>query len=372
MGLFGKFNRNKEKQIQSLKGQAFKDFFESSQALSDEECHLLADRYAEQLNKVESKFYEYKVDAEAIMKKVSEMVNRTVVTKGAIVNFTPFYEERLGSKLNGKVIDEPVMSNYCMKYHYDSNDRVVMVEEYSTFLKKFMTTEIYLYYDGCAEKLWFSSGVLARLFVFDNAFANTKLCFSFSSHFQGGKVVEQFIYEDNVLKEINIGQNDGNHKDVFIYEEDKLIMIEHFYPNGNRRLRYTTKKPNFKKIQVDVEAQLENIIREQNGEYNAFGIEGFLDQQLPMMCVCFTKEEKPSDLIADWNVAMNNVKVYDWQFDENQEKKCVKMIAEIIVALADEGILSGKQIYFHQNQVCVSQLYSGTKSIFKKANISVK
>lgn len=69
---------------------------------------------------------------------------------------------------------------------------------------------------------------------------------------------------------------------------------------------------------------------------------------------------------------MNEIEVYNWQFNEEQEKKCVKMIAEIIISLVDEQILNNKQIYFHQNQVCVSQLYIGAKNVFKKNNLIVK
>ncbi len=372
MGIFDKFKRKNGSGIKLLEEQTFREFFENLQMFSDKEYQLLIDEYAEQLNKVESQFYEYKANAETIINKVSETVDRIVITNGAIANFTPFAEERKGSKLNGKIIDKPIISNYCMKYYYDSNNRIVMIEEYSTFLKKFMITDVYLYYDSYAEKLWFSSGLLNRLFVFDNPFENTKLCLSFSSHFQVGKIVEKFVYEDNILKWIDIGRTEGNHKDICIYEKDKLIMIEKIYPNGNKGLCYTTKRPNFNKIRVDVEANLKRIIREQSGEYTSFGIEGFLDQRQPMISVCFTKEEKPSDLIADWNTTMNDIEVYDWQFNEEQEKKCVKMIAEIIVSLVAEGILSEKQIYFHQNQVCVSQLYAGAKNVFKKENLSVK
>lgn len=372
MGLFDKFKRSKEKEIILSKYQSFNDVFENLQIFINKKCQLMIDKYAEQLNKVENQFYEYKTNTETIISKVSETIDHTIITNGAITNFIPFNEERLGYKLNGKIINNPIVSNHCMKYHYDSNDKLVMVEEYSTFLNKFMITEIYLYYDNYAEKLWFSNGLLGRLFVFDNPFANTKLCLSFSSHIQGGKVVEEFIYEDNKLKEINIGRTEGNYKDICIYEKDKLIMIEKIYPNGNRGLCYTTKKPNFKKIRADIETNLKRIIREQSEEYTAFGIEGFLDQQKPNIYVCFTKEEKPSDLIADWNVTMNEIEVYNWQFNEEQEKKCVKMIAEIIISLVDEQILNNKQIYFHQNQVCVSQLYIGAKNVFKKNNLIVK
>ena len=169
-----------------------------------------------------------------------------------------------------------------------------------------------------------------------------------------------------------IGRACENGKDTFIYEKDKLIMIAQICSDGSKRIKYTAKKPNFKKIQKDVYDNLKELISEQNKEFKAFGIEGFLDQQPPGICICFTVNENPSDLIADWNVEMNNIDVYDWQLNEEQEKKCVKMIAEIIVSLANEGLLEGKQIYFHQNQVCVSQLYLGAKGVFKKSNLTVK
>lgn len=170
MGLFDKFKRRNESGIKLLEKQTFREFFENLQVFLDKEYQLLIDEYAEQLNKVESQFYEYKANAETIINKVSETVDRVVITNGAIANFTPFDEERKGSKLNGKIIDKPIISNYCMKYYYDSNNRIVMIEQYSTFLKKFMITDVYLYYDSYAEKLWFSSGLLNRLFVFDNPY----------------------------------------------------------------------------------------------------------------------------------------------------------------------------------------------------------
>lgn len=65
---------------------------------------------------------------------------------------------------------------------------------------------------------------------------------------------------------------------------------------------------------------------------------------------------------------MHDLQLYDWQFNDSQEKKCVKIIGEIIVQLVEEGLLKDKQIYFHQSQVCATQLYSGLKTVFKKAN----
>lgn len=363
MRLFNFLKNNKETENNLVNEQILK--FDSRRNNSE-----LVNRYENELKNIIAKFYEYKNNAKTIIKRTAGMINHTVITKGAIINFTPFYMERLGSKLNGKIINSPVKSDYCMKYHYDSNDRIIMVEEYSTFLRCFIITEIYLYHDNYTEKLWFSSGLLARLFVFDNAFANTGLCLSFAG--RNGYSVEEFVYEDNFLKEVNKECEGGNYKDVFFYEQNKMIMIEHIWPSGESKIIYTTKKPNFKKIQAAVYDKLKNIIIEQNGNFKALGIEGFLDQQNPAIYVCFTNKEKPDDLIADWNVEMKDIEVYDWQLSEEQERKSVKMIAEILVSLVNEGILDEKQIYFHQNQVCVSQLYLGAKNVFKKAGLNVK
>lgn len=332
------------------------------------------EKYLDQLNEIESKFNEYKQNLSNIINTVSSAIHHTVISKGDLVNPTPYYHERMGTKLNRKILQSPIASNDCMKYHYDNENRIIMVEEYSVFLKEFLITDIY-FYNELTERLHLSSGSLVRLFVFDHAFSNTKLCLSFAG--RNGFIVEEFAYDKDVLTEIKITRSKAdpdNQTEVykFIYENHKLIQIERICQNGYSELKYTTKKPNFNNIKEDTYKALKQIIADYGGSFTALGIEGFVDQQQPMFCVCFTNENQPSDLIADWNMKMHDLWLYDWQFNDSQEKKCVKIIAEIIVALVEEGLLKDKQIYFHQSQVCVTQLYSGVKSVFKKANISVK
>lgn len=332
------------------------------------------EKYLDQLNEIENKFYDYKQNLEKVIEQVSSAIVRTVITKGEIANPTPYYYERMGNKVKGKVLQAPIISDDCMKYHYDSENRIVMIEEYSVFLKKFQIIELYFHND-LTERLRLSSGMLALLSVFDNSFSNTKLNLAFAG--RNGFIVEEFVYDEDVLTEIKITRSKAssdNQTEVlkFVYENHKLIQIERICQNGYRELRYTTKKPNFNKIKEDTYNALMRTIADYSGAFTAFGIEGFIDQQQPMLCACFTNENQPSDLIADWNVEMQDLQLYDWQFNDLQEKKCVKIIAEIIVALVEEGLLKDKQIYFHQNQVCAEQLYPGVKSVFKKANISVK
>lgn len=332
------------------------------------------ERYIEQLKEIETKFNDYKLNLDDIILKVSSSAVHTVLTKGEIANLTPYYHERMGCKANGKIIASPIASDDCMKYYYDRQNRVVMIEEYSVFLGKFQITELY-FYNELTERLRLSSGGLALLSVFDHPFSNTQLGLAFAG--RNGFIVEEFVYDEDVLTEIKItrGKEKSDAKtevQKFIYENQKLIQIERICQNGHRELTYTTKKPDFKKIKEDTYKTLKKIIDDQDDVFSSFGIEGFADQQEPMLCVCFTSEDQPGDLIADWNTEMYNLWLYDWRFSNTQEKKCIKIIAEIIVELVKEGLLKEKHIYFHQNQVCVTKLYPGVKTVFKKADIDVR
>lgn len=330
---------------------------------------MIIDKYLVPLKEVENKFDAYKKDIPAIIKKVSAVIAHTVITKGSIINFTPFYEERLGDKLNGKVLQTPVISDDCRKYHFDSSSRIVMTEEYSVFLQKFRVREIYFYHEF-TEKLLVSGGRLERLFIFDHPFANTELCLSYAGIH--GYAVEEFVYDGDILREINVGRNDGDYKETFVYEKTKLVMIQKTFPSGAKRLLYTTKKPDFNKIRTDIYAALKKAIISHGDAFHAIGIEGFIDQQTPELCVCFTGEDQPDALIADWKTEMCSIEIYDWQLNPEQERKCVKIIAEILVELVNEGLLKDKEIFFHQHQECVSAFYPGAKSVFKKSGLPVK
>ena len=70
-----------------------------------------------------------------------------------------------------------------------------------------------------------------------------------------------------------------------------------------------------------------------------------------MLCLWVTKESEPPELIADWARKAADVPIWDWMFSDAQLKNCVKLVAEILVELVQEGLLAGKGIWFHQEQV---------------------
>lgn len=94
------------------------------------------EQYWVQLNEIENRFNCYKQDLENIIIKISSAIDHTIITKGEIVNSTPYYYERMGSKVNGKVLSAPIISDHCKKYHYDRENRLILIEEYSVFFER--------------------------------------------------------------------------------------------------------------------------------------------------------------------------------------------------------------------------------------------
>lgn len=133
------------------------------------------EQYSGQLKEVEKNFTIYRQNLNSMIDTVISSIDHTVITNGFIANATPFYHERMGNKPNGKVLQAPIISDYCMKYHYDSENRIIMIEQYSEFLDKFEIIEIYSY-NTLTERLRISCEGLVVLSAFNNAFSNTQLC----------------------------------------------------------------------------------------------------------------------------------------------------------------------------------------------------
>lgn len=327
--------------------------------------------YSAQLEYAENKFFEGKKNFDSIAAECRKRIKNTTVTNGEIANYFPYKSEMTGYKLNGTVINTPIESNYCMKYHYDDKNRIVMVEQYSVFLGRFMIVAIYFYNeDGSVEEQHQNSYDSYSVMTASNG-----LCDVVVSYSAVGKheypAVKKFNYENGVLKSVKDARSDKIYTYTFSYEKNKLTIIECSSSEGYNRVAYTTKKPNFKKIKESVYNQLKNEIL-QHGDFRAIGIEGFLDQSNPDFCLCFESSDSPSDLLAEWDCKMIAIPICDFHFNEEQIKKSLKMIAEILVQLRDEGVIKDKAVYFHQNQVPVIRHYSSVKSIFKKAAMDVK
>lgn len=321
-------------------------------------------KYLGRLKEVEARFYEYRQMQTEIVDRVRNQICRTVFSKGPIEEPFPYYWQRMGVK-PGKVIREPVESDWCCQNHYDADGQLVMVEEYSVFLRHFEITEVYLHGER-TEMLYFSAAGLTVLRVFE-----PDLMLAFAG--KNGYIVEESIREDGILREVRISRSvvDQQESHRFHYDGETLALIERICDNGYRGVIFTTKKPDFEAIREQVDGALRAVIGER-GDFSCLGIDGFLDQQQPMLCLWVTKESEPPELIADWARKAADVPIWDWMFSDAQLKNCVKLVAEILVELVQEGLLAGKGIWFHQEQVCVTENFPGARNVLKKAGLRVR
>lgn len=322
------------------------------------------EKYLDRLKEVEARFYEYRQMQTEIVDRVRNQIDKTVFSRGPIGEPSPYYWQRMGVK-PGKVIREPVESDWCCRNHYDADGRLVMVEEYSVFLGHFEITEVYLYAEG-TQMLHFSAAGLTVLRLFE-----PDLMLAFAG--KNGYIAEEPIWEDDILREVRISRSvvDQQESHRFHYDGETLALIERICDNGYREVIFTTKKPDFGAIRAQVDGALRAVIGER-GDFSGLGIDGFLDQQQPMLCLWVTDEKEPPELIADWARKAADVPIWDWMFSDAQLKKCAKLVAEILVELVQEGLLAGKGIWFHQEQVCVTENFPGARNVLKKAGLRVR
>lgn len=326
------------------------------------------EQYMPQLLELEERFERYRQRLDELIGEQRGMIDHTVITKGPIGNHTPFFNERTGMKVRKKVLKAPVASDDCRLNHYNAEWRLILVEEFLPCANGFRVIELYRYGER-AERLLLSSERLVRLEEFDRAFSDTQLSLSFAG--ANGYIAEEFRYEGGVLSEILVKRPAMTERHVFQYDGGALAQIVRVCGNGYRELIYSTKKPDYEKIRRELTDKLLEAVGEQ-GEFACIGIEGFLDQARPMVCVCFTPDPEPPELIADWGCPMTDIVVSDYQFSDTQLRKCVKLTAEILVQLAQEGVLDGKGIWFHQNQVCVCESFQAVRTMLKKAGLEVR
>ena len=322
------------------------------------------EKYLDRLKEVEARFYEYRQMQTEIVDRARNQIVKPGFSRGPIDEPSPHFWQRMGIK-PGKVIREPVESDWCYRNHYDADGRLVMVEEYSVFLGHFEITKVYLYGER-TEMLYFTAAGLTVLRVFE-----PDLMLAFAG--KNGYIAEESIREDGILREVRISRSvvEWQESHRLHYDGEKLVLIEGICDNGYREVLYTTKKPDFGAIRAQVDDALRAVIGEQ-GAFSCLGIEGFLDQQQPMLCLWITDESEPPELIADWERKVADVPISDWMFSDAQLKKCVKMVAEILVELVREGLLSDQRIWFHQNHVCITEDFPGARNVLKKAGLRVR
>lgn len=319
------------------------------------------------------KYQYYKQNMADIIEKTKAKIVREVYSKGELANKTPLHVECLGYKLKKKILDGPIKAYDCLRYSYDEQDRIIMIEEWTSF-GRFSIKDIFIYGKE-TENIRCSDESIGSLFFFDHPWGNSEYCFSWNAWSQF--CVQEYKYENGVLKRINRLWNDikmqESHQEYLdcIYENNKLIQIVRVCDNGYTDLQYSTRKPDFNNIKTEFYEKLKSSI-EKHKNYSVIGLECFLDDKNPMCALFYTDKKEPDELIADWKTEPECIQLYDYYFNNSQERKMARVIAEAVVELVKTGELDGIQIYLHQDTVCFADVYPSVGKYLKKENINVK
>lgn len=280
------------------------------------------------------------------MNKINEQrekVRKTVITKGKKYNTIPFREERLGNKLNGKEIKNIEMKDNHYVYGFDENDRIVLKEEASTFLRKMYYFECCDYIDDKVYTYYFTNIGVQHISIC--LYDNNNIMERYTLFDDDRTSYENYVYRNEQLDYIDIhvfkaDEELHQRKEKFYFEKNKLILIQRI-ANGHISNTYYSKKPNYKKIKENMRLQIEETIQSFNHAVTAIGFRLYEEGCSSSIDISFEDKKEISDLIAEWtHVSVKNVEVTDFPIDEMQIKKIEKMLCEIIVQLIEEKVIS--------------------------------
>ena len=334
----------------------------------------LINKFSDELENLRIKLDDYIKVQDRIINAIKEKTVRTVYTRGSIYNFTPFFEECLGDKCNGKIISGDNLRDDDRRYSYDSENRVIMIEKYSSFLNMIRIDSIFLYHGDSSEQILFSGSDMCTLKMLLCSDGKCKYLLTYGKNNPKGqkKSIQEFIYLNDTLAKIYSQWENGKHWiQEFYYKNDKLILIRAVADNGFSMIDYSTARPDFKKIRELIYYGLLEKIKDRKNNFTAIGIEGFLDQNNPHFCVCFDISDNQSEYLAEWDEVSDAIELFDFYFNDSQMKKCVKIIAEVIIQLFNEGKIIKNKFYFHQSQVSIQKLYRNIRKLFLDAGIEI-
>lgn len=208
---------------------------------------------------LEAEFKKIKTEFSNLLAKTQEKSQKTIITKGKMFNVLPFENELIGYKLNGKEIAEPVFKNDCYKYHFDEQNRVILVEEMSENTKKFYYRTFYHYGENFIQTQRWGYDELYNVthYLFENEKVTKKLFFT-----EEDKSFWDYQYSDNQLISIKVSYLDKNFEPIpnvdlfqFYYEKNsnilQSIIRKDITTNGSECV-YTTKKVNFKQLEIQI------------------------------------------------------------------------------------------------------------------------
>lgn len=329
---------------------------------------------------LKTKFKKAKKDYLKFIEDAKARSVKQIVSKGAIYDVFPFEVEQHGFKRNGKVIPEIIINNNCYIHHFDSNDRLILKENMSEFLKIPAYFSLYYYTDTFIEYIYGSSDIY-RYQIFeledDGKFVGSK------TYAVEGKSYMTYEYENDLIVRSNDHYIKSEDKPIidnfYIYDylydkQGKLSQIFCNYPFGGKGLIYSTQKVNFKKLEerifVEMRDSLSQFLEKHKGEtFTRFGIDSNSPDYL-YLCLDDSDDEELLYYLADWKyLEIGEITLIDYPLDDAQNNKLLVSIAKALVSLVSLEefkplfSLPNFKIVFLDHQDEVKELSTSVKKI---------
>lgn len=280
--------------------------------------------------------------------------------KGYLLDVLPFEHELSGYKLLKKPLQRMVMENDHMIYYFNKDDKLCLVEEASTFLRKIEYYTLYDCHENYILKCQCQSDELTNVskYFFENGKISEGYFYS-----KNGYIYEQYVYDGEKLEKIIYSCFDHEHETVFNYEnyfyyneKNNLKLIQKVHSNGYKVNIYANMKVNFKKLKAYLyETLKENISSffdsHDKENVETLGIRLWIDDLEPMLDVNYRIVGDKNFSVYEWSFScVSNIQITNVPLDNSQQDKIIPLIYEILVELIEsETIQSGikVKVFFH-------------------------
>lgn len=288
-------------------------------------------------------YVKFEKDYEKKIEEQRKLMVKQVKTKGKKYSVIPYREERLGNKIRGKIVDEIEMKDDNYIYYFDDEDKIRLVEEASSFLKKIDSFECYDYYNNKIYEYHgnFSSLSAIKLSLFDNGKIQEKYVIYKPEHF----AYEKYVYKDNILSRLDVcvlktGRESHEWCENFYFDNDKLKLIQRV--DGIYKLnRYCDVKINYKKLDKNLETQIVEIYQ---ALYEKTKISSILiltihlniDDRNPNIDLFFEIDNEEY-ILQEKN--LNKIPLREFPLDSQEKQKILDSVLKTLVRLWDKKIL---------------------------------
>lgn len=312
---------------------------------------------------------------EVLLQQRSKAV-RTVYSKGVLQNVLPYENELDGYRVNGKVIENEIINDNCYRYSYDDKDRVILIENMSSFLGRFHYFTMYFYGEDSITTMYWAEDDLYNITLYrmrDGRIEDKYFCPRKS------RCYSEYIYDNGVLKSIDEYRNGKKEQKLFYYRDNgNLLKIIRSCENGYNEVIFSSQKIQYKKLEERLYSELIDVFSEfaqKHGEekLSALGFvvwtgHGYLTVSAHTGAIN-DKEYVP----AEWSYnELGNLELIRQPLDESEAEhvlaSAVKAIDRAVMSEAFEKIEKEKDFYctiFEHDEEEIERKRTNVKKILK-------